>query len=220
MRGTMKYIIYCMSILFIGILFAISSEAQNGNSMESKPSITNNNGKEVATLAGGCFWCLDAIFIELRGVEKVASGYTGGHVPYPSYQQVCGGTTGHAEAVQITFDPGVISFRDILEIFFTTHNPTTLNRQGADVGAQYRSAIFYHTQEQKEIAKRVMKEFNEAKIWDAPIVTEIKPFRVFYRAEEHHQEYYARNPEQPYCRIVIAPKVNKLRKQYRDKLKN
>ncbi|NUN24981.1 MAG: peptide-methionine (S)-S-oxide reductase MsrA, partial [Candidatus Jettenia caeni] len=151
--------------------------------------------------------------------EKVESGYSGGNVPNPSYDQVCTGTTGHAEVVQITFDPMIISFRELLEVFFTIHDPRTLNRQGADVGTQYRSAIFYHTQEQREIAEHVMKEFREAKIWDAPIVTEMKAFTAFYRAEEHHQGYYKRNPEQPYCRIVIAPKVAKLRKQYRAKLK-
>ncbi|UJS16549.1 MAG: peptide-methionine (S)-S-oxide reductase MsrA [Candidatus Jettenia sp.] len=178
-----------------------------------------DNGKEIATLAGGCFWCLEALFLELRGVEKVESGYSGGNVPNPSYDQVCTGTTGHAEVVQITFDPTIISFRELLEVFFTIHDPTTLNRQGADVGTQYRSAIFYHTQEQREIAEHVMKEFREAKIWDAPIVTEIRAFTTFYRAEEYHQGYYKRNPEQPYCRIVIEPKVAKLRKQYRAKLK-
>ncbi|MDN3511219.1 MAG: peptide-methionine (S)-S-oxide reductase MsrA [Candidatus Jettenia sp.] len=178
-----------------------------------------DNGKEIATLAGGCFWCLEALFLELRGVEKVESGYSGGNVPNPSYDQVCTGTTGHAEVVQITFDPTIISFRELLEVFFTIHDPTTLNRQGADVGIQYRSAIFYHTQEQREIAEHVMKEFREAKIWDAPIVTEMRAFTTFYRAEEYHQGYYKRNPEQPYCRIVIEPKVAKLRKQYRAKLK-
>ncbi|WKZ19567.1 MAG: peptide-methionine (S)-S-oxide reductase MsrA [Candidatus Jettenia sp. CY-1] len=178
-----------------------------------------DNGKEIATLAGGCFWCLEALFLELRGVEKVESGYSGGNVPNPSYDQVCTGTTGHAEVVQITFDPTIISFRELLEVFFTIHDPTTLNRQGADVGTQYRSAIFYHTQEQREIAEHVMKEFREAKIWDAPIVTEMRAFTTFYRAEEYHQGYYKRNPEQPYCRIVIEPKVAKLRKQYRAKLK-
>jgi peptide-methionine (S)-S-oxide reductase len=185
--------------------------------MESHATVSKN--KEIATLAGGCFWCLEAVFTELSGVEKVESGYSGGHVSKPSYQQVCLGTTGHAEVVQITFDPNIISFKDLLEIFFTIHNPTTLNRQGADVGTQYRSAIFYHTQEQKEITEQVIQEVNTAKIWDAPIVTEVAPFTAFYPAEEYHQEYYKRNPEQPYCRAVITPKVEELRKQYRAKLK-
>ncbi len=152
---------------------------------------------ETATLGGGCFWCLEAIFKELNGVEKVVSGYSGGSVPNPSYRQISTGTTGHAESVQITFDPQIISFRELLEVFFTIHDPTTLNRQGADVGTQYRSVIFYHTPEQKEIAKEVIAELEVAKIWDAPIVTEVIPFKSFYLAEEYHQEYFERNPDQP-----------------------
>jgi peptide-methionine (S)-S-oxide reductase len=174
---------------------------------------------ETATLGGGCFWCLEAIFKELNGVEKVVSGYSGGSVPNPSYRQVSTGTTGHAESVQITFDPQIISFRELLEVFFTIHDPTTLNRQGADVGTQYRSVIFYHTPEQKEIAKEVIAELEVAKIWDAPIVTEVTPFKSFYLAEEYHQEYFERNPDEPYCRVVIAPKVAKFRKQFLAKLK-
>lgn len=212
----MKYIIYNLCILLICIFFAIDSEVQTGDKMESH---TPANNKEIATLAGGCFWCLEAVFTELHGVEKVESGYSGGHVSRPSYEQACTGTTGHAEAVQITFDPKVISFRELLKIFFTIHNPTTLNRQGADVGTQYRSAIFYHTQEQKEIAEQVIQEVNTTKMWNAPIITEIAPFTAFYPAEEYHQGYYKRNPDQPYCRVVIAPKVEKLRKQYCSKLK-
>ncbi len=175
--------------------------------------------KEIATLGGGCFWCLEAIFTELRGVEKVASGYSGGSVPNPSYEQVCTGKTGHAEVVQITFDPEIISFRELLEAFFTIHDPTTLNRQGADAGTQYRSAIFYHTSEQEAVARGVIAELEKAKVWDAPIVTEITPFKAFYPAEEYHREYFERNPEQPYCRIVIAPKVAKFRKQFLAKLR-
>ena len=175
--------------------------------------------QEIATLAGGCFWCLEAVFAELRGVEKVVSGYAGGYVPEPSYRQVCTGTTGHAEVVQITFDPREISFKELLEVFFTIHDPTTLNRQGGDVGTQYRSAIFYHTPEQKAVAEQVMAEVNAAKLWDAPIVTEISPLTTFFPAEDYHQEYYQLNPDQPYCRAVIAPKVAKFRKQYLAKLK-
>ncbi len=174
---------------------------------------------ETATLGGGCFWCLEAIFNELHGVEKVVSGYSGGSVPNPSYREVCTGTTGHAEVVHITFDPQIIKFRELLEVFFTIHDPTTLNRQGADIGTQYRSVIFYHTPEQKEIAKEVIEEFEVAKIWDAPIVTEVTPFKAFYPAEEYHQEYFERNPDQPYCRVVIEPKVVKFRKQFLAKLK-
>ncbi len=180
----------------------------------------NPTRTEVATLAGGCFWCLEAVFDELRGVEKVESGYSGGFVPDPTYRQVCTGTTGHAEVVQLTFDPTVISFRDILEVFFTVHDPTTLNRQGADVGTQYRSAIFYHSPEQERVAEEVIAELDAARVWDAPIVTEVAPFDAFYRAEDYHQEYFWRNEEQPYCRVVIAPKVAKFRAQNLARLKS
>lgn len=173
---------------------------------------------ETATLGGGCFWCLEAIFKELRGVENVVSGYSGGSVPDPTYIEVSTGTTGHAEAVQITFDPGIISFRELLEIFFTFHDPTTLNSQGADVGTQYRSVIFYHTPEQRDIAKKVIADLEAEKIWDAPIVTQVVQFTAFYPAEEYHQNYFMRNPHQPYCRAVIAPKVVKLRRQFLTKL--
>ena len=178
-----------------------------------------HNVTETATLGGGCFWCMEAIFNELRGVEKVESGYSGGSVPNPSYREVCTGTTGHAEVIQITFDPEIISFREILEVFFTIHDPTTLNRQGADAGTQYRSVIFYRTPEQEKVAREVLAELEAAKLWDAPIVTQIAPFVAFYPAEVDHQEYFRRNPEQPYCRIVIEPKVAKFRKQYLAKLK-
>src|SRR5829696_4194459 len=179
----------------------------------------NTSHTEVATLAGGCFWCLEAVFDELRGVQKVESGYSGGFVPDPTYRQVCTGTIGHAEVVQVTFDPTVISFRDILEVFFTIHDPTTLNRQGADVGTQYRSAIFYHTPEQKETAERIIAEMNAEQVWDSAIVTEVVPLGEFYEAEAYHQEYYQNNTSQPYCQVVVAPKVAKLRKQHLDKLK-
>ncbi len=175
--------------------------------------------RQVATLGGGCFWCTEAIFTELKGVEKVESGYSGGTVANPSYELVCTGTTGHAETVQITFDPKVISFRDLLRIFFTVHDPTTLNRQGADVGTQYRSVIFYHDEEQKKVAEDVMKEVTAQKIWDAPLVTELAPAKPFFKAEDYHQEYFANNPNQGYCRIVIAPKVAKFREHYREQLK-
>jgi len=179
----------------------------------------SNQIKETATLAGGCFWCLEAVFDDLRGVEDVVSGYSGGTVPDPTYNQVCAGTTGHAEVVQLTFDSQSVSFRELLQIFFTIHDPTTLNRQGADVGTQYRSAVFYHSPEQKEIAEGIIAELNIAKVWDAPIVTEVVPLTKFYPAEEYHQEYYIRNPGQGYCRAVVAPKVAKFRKQYLEKLK-
>jgi len=175
--------------------------------------------KEVATLGGGCFWCLEAVFKDLKGVEKVESGYCGGMMPNPTYRQVCTETTGHAEVVKVTFDPQAISFKDLLEVFFTIHDPTTLNRQGADVGTQYRSAIFYHTPEQKTVAEQVIKDLNAAGIWDVPIVTEVTPFKAFYRAEDYHQEYYRNNPDQPYCQMVISPKVAKFRQKYLAKLK-
>lgn len=183
---------------------------------------TQNNGvhkSEVITLGGGCFWCLEAVFDELNGVEHVESGYAGGSVRNPTYRQVCNGNTGHAEVVQITFDPQIVSLADILRVFFTTHDPTTLNRQGADVGTQYRSAIFYHNDEQKRVAEEVIREITAAKIWDNPIVTQVAPLGEFYMAEDYHQEYFQNNPYQGYCQIVIAPKVAKFRKLYRDKLK-
>ena len=175
--------------------------------------------REIATLAGGCFWCLEAVYDELKGVEDVVSGYAGGRVPNPSYELVCTGATGHAEVVQIAFDPKIISFKEILEVFFTIHDPTTLNRQGSDVGTQYRSAIFYHTQEQKVTAEQVIAELNSEHIWDGSIITELKPFEEFYPAEAHHQEYFKKNPNQSYCRVVIAPKVTKFRKKFLDKLR-
>ena len=175
--------------------------------------------REVATLAGGCFWCLEAAFQDLKGVERVHSGYAGGRVANPSYEQVCTGTTGHAEVVQITFDPQVVSFDDLLHVFFTIHDPTTPNRQGVDVGTQYRSAIFYHTPDQKAAAERVIAELQREHVWDDPIVTELKPFEAFYPAEEYHRDYYRRNPNQGYCSAVIAPKVAKVRKLFLDKLK-
>ncbi len=176
--------------------------------------------REVATLAGGCFWCLEAVFEQLRGVERVESGYAGGTVPEPSYELVCSGTTGHAEVVQVIFDPEAISFRDLLDVFFTIHDPTTPNRQGADVGTQYRSAIFYHSAEQKAAAEQVIAELERQHVWDGPIVTELKPLPTFYPAESYHQGYFRRNPNQRYCQIVIAPKVAKLRSQYIARLKD
>ena len=174
---------------------------------------------ETATLAGGCFWCLEATYQEVRGVQKVESGYAGGSVPNPSYELVCTGMTGHAEVVQVTFDPAVISYRELLEIFFTIHDPTTLNRQGADTGTQYRSAVFYHSPEQKAAAEAIIAEFEREKVFDDRIVTEVVPFTAFFPAGDYHRDYYRRNPGQGYCRAVIAPKVAKLRKQWARKLK-
>lgn len=175
---------------------------------------------EMATLGGGCFWCLEAVFVELRGVNQVVSGYAGGSVPNPTYREVCNGTTGHAEVAQLTFDPATITFQEILQIFFATHDPTTLNRQGADVGTQYRSVIYFHSVEQKETAEAMIDELNAANIWPNPIVTEVAPLDVFYEAEDYHQDYYKYNSQQPYCQVVISPKLAKLRRSFADKLKN
>jgi peptide-methionine (S)-S-oxide reductase len=176
-------------------------------------------GKEVATLAGGCFWCTEAVFKELRGVEDVEPGYCGGKVVNPSYEQVSTGRTGHAEAIQIVYDPTQISFKELLGVFFVTHDPTTLNQQGADVGTQYRSAVFYRSEEQKRIAEEVINQLTVDKVYGRPIVTSLEPFERFYPAEEYHRDYYERNPNQPYCRIVIEPKIIKLRQHFIDKLK-
>ncbi len=172
-----------------------------------------------ATLGGGCFWCLEAVFEQLRGVERVESGYAGGAIPRPTYQQVCTGTTDHAEVVQITFDPKIIGYRDILEIFFAIHDPTTLNRQGADRGSQYRSVIFYHDDQQRQIARQLIAELKAAGTWKDPIVTQVVPFQAFYRAEDYHQSYYRTNPGQPYCLAVVGPKVAKFRKQFANRLR-
>jgi peptide-methionine (S)-S-oxide reductase len=175
--------------------------------------------KGIATLAGGCFWCLEAVFDDLKGVASVESGYMGGSSANPTYEQVCSGDTGHAEVVQLTFDPGVVSFKEILEVFFVIHDPTTLNRQGNDVGTQYRSAIFYHSAEQKSAAEQVIADLSSARMYDAPIVTEVVAASQFYAAEDYHQEYFQRNPAQPYCAYVVRPKVAKFRKHFLEKLK-
>lgn len=178
-----------------------------------------DNTYEVATLGAGCFWCVEAIFQRLDGVVKVQSGYSGGSVKNPTYEQVCSGRTGHAEVIQVTFDPKKLPLKELLEVFFKTHDPTTLNKQGADVGTQYRSAIFYHSEEQKKSAEAVMKEIEAAKIWDDPLVTELSPFTGFYPAEEYHQNYYNQNSYQPYCMMVINPKLSKFKKEFSKKLK-
>ena len=175
--------------------------------------------EEQATLGGGCFWCIEAVFDELEGVTDVVSGYSGGHIPHPTYAAVCEERTGHAEVIQVTFDPERISFADVLDVFFSVHDPTTLNRQGADVGTQYRSAIFFHSPEQERVAKQKIEQLNAQKLWKNPIVTEVTPFDVFYPAEDYHQEYFANHRFQPYCMMVVAPKVSKFRKQHTDRLK-
>lgn len=172
-----------------------------------------------ATLGGGCFWCLEAVFQQLRGVTEVQPGYAGGHVPNPTYEQVCTGTTGHAEVVQMTFDPDVITYRELLDVFFSIHDPTTPDRQGDDVGPQYRSIILYHDDEQRRIAEEVIRELEQSGAWSDPIVTQVVPLEAFYPAEEYHKDYFRRNPERAYCRLVIAPKVEKFRRRFSDKLK-
>jgi peptide-methionine (S)-S-oxide reductase len=210
-----------LATIMAGSLFLLVFSEVSRNMSETKNQpMTSPPGKEVITLGGGCFWCIEAVFNELRGVDKVESGYSGGSVANPSYRQVCSGTTGHAEVVQVTFDPKVISLKDILGVFFTVHDPTTLNRQGPDIGTQYRSAIFYRSSEQKTVAEQVIKEIQTSKVWKDPIVTEISPFQAFYKAEDYHQEYFKLNGQAPYCRVVIAPKMAKFREHYRDKLKN
>jgi peptide-methionine (S)-S-oxide reductase len=184
-----------------------------------KRSIHMSTNLQTATLAGGCFWCLEAVYDEIKGVHSVESGYAGGHTDNPSYRDVCNGDTGHAEVVQVHFDPSVVSYRDLLNVFFAIHDPTTLNRQGADVGTQYRSAIFYHDEEQKKIAEELIKDLNTQQIWDRPIVTQVEKLDTFYMAEDYHQEYFARNPYQPYCMAVVAPKVSKFRKHFLELLK-
>jgi peptide-methionine (S)-S-oxide reductase len=181
--------------------------------------MSTEQSTELATLAGGCFWCLEAIYKELRGVRGVVSGYAGGHVESPTYREVCEGTTGHAEVVQVSFDSSAVSYKELLEVFFTIHDPTTLNRQGGDVGTQYRSAVFYHGPEQRETAEQVIAEMSAARVWDSPIVTEVVPLDKFYPAEGYHQDYFEKNPTQPYCRAVVAPKVSKFRKLFLDRLK-
>ena len=207
------------SLVLGSLIFSNTIETPATMSQPQNQSASAPHGKEVVTLGGGCFWCTEAVFDELKGVEQVESGYSGGSVPNPTYRQVCTGTTGHAEVNQITFDPTIISLKELLEVFFTVHDPTTLNRQGPDVGTQYRSVIFYRTPEQKAVAEQVINSLESGKLWGAPFVTEVVPFKAFYKAEDYHQEYFKLNGQQPYCRMVIAPKVAKFRQLYREKLK-
>lgn len=214
------FLAFTGSVSLLLLIFAgcsWSSENYKPN-MQTQSNITNESA-DTATFGAGCFWCVEAVFSELKGVISVKPGYSGGSVKNPSYKEVCTGTTGHAEVAQIVFDPKQISFEELLEVFFQTHDPTTLNRQGADVGSQYRSVIFYHHPQQKETAERIKKELNESGAWTNPVVTEITAFTAFYPAGEDHQEYYKRNPEAGYCRYVIQPKMDKFRKVFHDKLK-
>jgi peptide-methionine (S)-S-oxide reductase len=210
------------SILAFGLNSSCTSQKSSGQSPEKAPAkdqiVDQTMNTEIATFGAGCFWCVEAVFQELKGVIKVESGYMGGTMPNPTYRDVCTGNTGHAEVTRITFDPNVITYDELLEVLWTTHDPTTLNRQGADAGTQYRSAIFYYSDEQKAKAEKSKKEV-ATKIWDKPIVTEIVPADTFYPAEGYHQDYYANNPDAGYCRIVITPKVEKIRAHFTDKLK-
>ncbi|TVQ90383.1 MAG: peptide-methionine (S)-S-oxide reductase [Bacteroidetes bacterium] len=214
MNSIIKSII---TLIILAVTACQGAAVKNENMMDMMEKSGNTN-LEYATLGGGCFWCIEAIFMEVRGVKSATSGYSGGTVKNPTYREVTSGKTGHAEVVQIAFNPEVISFRDILVIFFHLHDPTTLNRQGADVGTQYRSVIFYHNEDQEKTASEVFREINDTDLWADPLVTEISPMEKFYVAEDYHQNYYQNNPNQPYCTFVISPKLSKLRKLFEHKL--
>lgn len=215
-----KYAMKMSIILSIFLLCMACHQAQkNDIQTESKKNKSMNNSLEVATLGGGCYWCMEAIFQRLDGVEKIESGFSGGTVPNPTYEEVCTGTTGHAEVIQITFDTTKVSFAEILKIFFTMHDPTTLNRQGNDVGTQYRSAVFYHNEHQQKEAEEIINELNAVKAYDNPIVTQVEKFEAFYKAKSSHQNYYNENKGESYCRFVIQPKVEKFEKVFKDRLK-
>jgi peptide-methionine (S)-S-oxide reductase len=208
-------------IAVAGGFFAMSETRRQDPASAGQEEAVLDSGKfERATFGAGCFWCTEAVFQQLKGVQSVVSGYSGGHVPNPTYRQVTSGATGHAEVTQIAFDPNVISFADLLEVFWQTHDPTTLDRQGNDVGPQYRSAIFYHSDEQRRLAEHYKQKLDESGGFDAPIITEIAPFTEFYRAESYHQNYFDENPNQPYCAAIVRPKVEKVRKAFKDKLKD
>lgn len=211
---------YKHSVFIIIILIFVTVHACGQKNSKDQTQMDNNNGLELATFGAGCFWCVEAIFQRIEGVEKVVSGYSGGHIKNPSYKEVCQGTTGHAEVCQLSYDPEVVGFDELLEVFWETHDPTTLNRQGNDVGTQYRSSVFFHNAEQKELAETYKKKLDEADIYKDPIVTEIVPFKVMYEADDYHQNYFNENGSQPYCSFVIQPKVDKLEKIFKDKLKN
>ncbi len=204
--------------IFLFLLLFFQLNSFNGQTQKENPTMSDKQ-IETATLGAGCFWCVEAVFQQLKGVESVESGYSGGHVKNPSYREVTNGTTGHAESVQIKFDPEIVSFKEILTVFWKTHDPTTLNRQGPDIGTQYRSAIFYHDEEQKKIAEESKKEMDNSGYFSDPIVTEIEPYKNFYVAEDYHQDFYKKNPKQPYCRFRIDPKMEKLQEQFGKYLK-
>ncbi|MEO8151007.1 MAG: peptide-methionine (S)-S-oxide reductase MsrA [Bacteroidia bacterium] len=214
-------LIFCYSFMSASFISCAQNKVQEKATTTNKISDIkmNTSNLDTITLGGGCYWCVEAVYQQLRGVEKVVSGFSGGTVKNPSYREVCNGTTGHAEAANIIYDKTQVSFKDILEVFFTVHDPTTLNRQGGDVGTQYRSAIFYHNDEQKAIAEDIIKRLNESGAYSSPIVTEVTGFKEFYAAENYHQNYYNQNGSEPYCQMVIRPKVEKFKKVFHDKLK-
>lgn len=220
MTSTIKHkLTFLLNFAGILLLSACSSNAQPAAG-DKDIKTARSADMELATFGNGCFWCTEAVFQELKGVHKVESGYSGGKIKNPTYREVGSGMTGHAEVVQIAYDPSVISYAELLEVFWKTHDPTTLNKQGADVGTQYRSVVFYHNEEQKQLAEEYKEKLNKAGIWDNPIVTEISPYTAFYEAEDYHQDYYSLNPNQGYCRVVITPKLEKFRKVFADKLKD
>jgi peptide-methionine (S)-S-oxide reductase len=221
-----------MKLFSLCFLFLLSCNAKEASKTTTQNSDTNSvaikknklmeettQKLDTATFAGGCFWCTEAVFLEIKGVKKVTSGYTGGFIKNPAYREVCNGTTGHAEGIEIVFDANQVSFVELLEVFFATHDPTTLNRQGNDVGTQYRSAIFYHSDEQQKLAEEYILLIEKEKLYDKPVVTKLEKASIFYSAEEYHQNYYNQNKEQGYCQYIIAPKLDKLRKYFKDKLK-
>lgn len=209
----MKYTVAIISVILIGAMTIFGREKKKETMSE-----VNDAALEKATFGAGCFWCVEAMFQDINGVSKVVSGYSGGHVKNPSYKEVCTGRTGHAEVIQVTYDPDVVSYETLLEAFFLSHDPTQLNRQGADVGTQYRSVIYYHNATQEMLAKEAKKKLNNEKAFENPVVTEISAFETFYEAEDYHQDYYAANPNQPYCSRVVGPKLEKFRKVFKDKL--
>lgn len=209
----MKYTVAIISVILIGAMTIFGTEKKKETMSE-----VNDAALEKATFGAGCFWCVEAMFQDIKGVSKVVSGYSGGHVKNPSYKEVCTGRTGHAEVIQVTYDPDVVSYETLLEAFFLSHDPTQLNRQGADVGTQYRSVIYYHNATQEMLAKEAKKKLNNEKAFENPVVTEISAFETFYEAEDYHQDYYAANPNQPYCSRVVGPKLEKFRKVFKDKL--
>lgn len=213
MAKSMKYTVAIISVILIGAMTIFGTEKKKETMSE-----VNDAALEKATFGAGCFWCVEAMFQDINGVSKVVSGYSGGHVKNPSYKEVCTGRTGHAEVIQVTYDPDVVSYETLLEAFFLSHDPTQLNRQGADVGTQYRSVIYYHNATQEMLAKEAKKKLNNEKAFENPVVTEISAFETFYEAEDYHQDYYAANPNQPYCSRVVGPKLEKFRKVFKDKL--